>query len=53
MIPRDLECWYCRKGQHGKCGLPRTCACRECYPREERIADLSFQLGIPYEEPQS
>jgi hypothetical protein len=31
--PRDLVCWYCRHGQHARCALPQTCACRDCYPR--------------------
>jgi hypothetical protein len=38
MIPRDLECYYCRKGQHDHCALPKTCACRTCYPRPVAVA---------------
>jgi hypothetical protein len=30
-IPRDRVCWYCARGQHEKCGIPKTCACRSCY----------------------
>ncbi len=30
-IPRDRVCWYCARGQHDKCGIPKTCACRTCY----------------------
>lgn len=46
MIPRDRVCWYCERGQHAKCGIPRTCACYTCRVahREEVIADISFQL---------
>lgn len=32
-IPRDLMCWYCDRGRHARCALPRTCACYACYPR--------------------
>jgi len=32
-IPRDLECYYCRRGEHDRCSIPRSCACRVCYPR--------------------
>ena len=30
-IPRDRVCWYCERGEHEKCGVPKTCACRSCY----------------------
>lgn len=30
-IARDLTCWYCQRGRHAQCALPRTCACRSCY----------------------
>lgn len=32
MIPRDLECYYCKQHQHERCALPDTCACYLCYP---------------------
>ncbi len=30
-IPRDRTCWYCERGQHDRCPIPKTCACRSCY----------------------
>ncbi len=30
-IPRDRVCWYCARGEHDRCGVPKTCACRTCY----------------------
>ncbi len=35
-LPRDIECWYCRHGQHERCSLPGACACYRCYPKEGR-----------------
>lgn len=34
-ISRDIECWYCKKGQHSRCALGLTCACYTCYPVEQ------------------
>ncbi len=30
-ISRDRVCWFCERGEHDKCGVPKTCACRTCY----------------------
>jgi hypothetical protein len=37
-IPRDIKCYYCRRGEHTRCALPRTCACYTCFPASVRGA---------------
>lgn len=41
MIPRDLVCYYCQRGTHARCALPKTCACRQCYP-----CKVAFAHGV-------
>lgn len=31
-IPRDRVCYFCSRGEHSKCVVPKSCACWTCYP---------------------
>ncbi len=47
-IPRDRVSWYCERGQHDRCGIPQTCACRACYgaTREMSIEDIEHEARL-------